>query len=63
MKIIKVETLRSPCRNYCWIRITTDSERVGLGETYHRADPAEVIIHEFARSYLLGSNPEDREKI
>ncbi len=63
MKIIKVETLRSPCRNYCWILITTDSELVGLGETYHRADPAEVIIHEFARSYLLGSNPEDREKI
>ncbi len=63
MKIIKVETLRSPYRNYCWILITTDSELVGLGETYHRADPAEVIIHEFARSYLLGSNPEDREKI
>ena len=43
--------------------MTTDSGLVGLGETYHRADPAEVIIHGFARSYLLGSNPEDREKI
>ncbi|MBT5875570.1 MAG: mandelate racemase/muconate lactonizing enzyme family protein [Candidatus Latescibacteria bacterium] len=63
MKITRVETLRSPCRNYCWILITTDNGIVGLGETYHRADPAETVIHEFANRYLLGSNPEDIEKL
>ena len=33
------------------------------GRTYHRADPAEIVIHEFARGHLLGQNPEDIEKI
>ena len=63
MRITKVETIRSPCRNYCWILLHTDNGWVGVGETYHRADPAEVIVHEFGRHCLLGSNPEDIEKI
>ena len=63
MKITKVETIRSECRSYCWILITTDAGYVGVGETYHRADPAEIVIHEFARAHLLGQNPEDIEKI
>ena len=63
MKITKVETIRSKDRKYCWIQIYTDTGHVGLGETYDRADPAEVVIHEFARGHLLGQNPEDIEKI
>ena len=63
MKITKVETIRSEDRKYCWILIYTDTGYVGLGETYDRADPAEVVIHEFARGHLLGQNPEDIEKI
>ena len=63
MKITKVETIRSEDRSYCWILITTDAGYVGVGETYHRADPAEIVIHEFARGHLLGQNPEDIEKI
>ena len=56
MKITKVETIRSEDRSYCWILITTDAGYVGVGETYHRADPAEIVIHEFARAHLLGQN-------
>ena len=63
MRIIKVETIRSPCRNYCWVLLHTDNGLVGVGETYHRADPAEVIVHEFGHHCLLGSNPEDIEKL
>ena len=63
MKITKVETIRSEDRKYCWIQIYTDAGYVGIGETYDRADPAEVVIHEFARGHLLGQNPEDIEKI
>ena len=63
MQITRVETIRSPCRNYCWILIHTDAGPIGLGETYHRADPAEQIIHEFARVHLLGEDPLDIEKI
>ena len=32
MKITKVETIRSECRSYCWILITTDAGYVGVGE-------------------------------
>ena len=63
MRISRVETIRSPCRNYCWILIHTDAGPIGLGETYHRADPAEQIIHEFARGHLLGEHPLDIEKL
>ena len=63
MKISKIETIRSPDRAYCWILLYTDSGHVGLGETYHRADPAEQVVHEFARQILLGSNPENVERL
>jgi len=63
MKISKIETIRSPDRAYCWILLHTDSGHVGLGETYHRADPAEQVVHEFARQILLGSNPENVERL
>jgi galactonate dehydratase len=63
MQITRVETIRSPCRNYCWMLVHTDAGIVGLGETYHRADPAEAIIHEFARDHLLGRDPFDIENI
>jgi galactonate dehydratase len=63
MKITRVDTIRSSCRNYCWILLHTDAGITGVGETYHRADPAEVVVHEFAREILLGANPEDIEKI
>lgn len=63
VKINKVETIRSIERNYCWILIYTDEGHVGLGETYHRADPAELIVHEFARDILLGQDPRNIERI
>ena len=63
MQITRVETIRSPCRNYCWILAHTDTGLTGVGETYHRADPAEAVIHEFARRCLLGRDPFDIEHI
>ena len=63
MRITRVETIRSPCRNYCWILAHTDTGLTGVGETYHRADPAEAVIHEFARRCLLGCDPFDIEHI
>lgn len=63
MKITRIETIRSSCRHTCWILLHTDEGITGVGETHSRADPAEVIIGEFARDILLGSNPEDVEKI
>lgn len=63
MKITKVETIRSTDRGYCWILLHTDAGHIGIGETYHRADPAEQVIHEFARAFLLGKDPENIELI
>ena len=63
MKIVKVETTRSTVQGYCWILLHTDSGLIGIGETHHGADPAEVLMHEYAHGMLLGSNPEDIEKI
>jgi len=63
MKITKVETIRSADRAYCWILLYTDTDHIGIGETYHRADPAEQVVHEFARNILLGCDPENIEKI
>jgi len=40
-----------------------DNGHVGIGETYHRADPAEQVVHEFARELVLGRNPEDIESL
>ena len=63
MLVTRVETVRSPCRSFCWILVHTDTGLVGLGETYGRADAAEPVIHEFARNRLLGQDPRDIEKI
>ena len=63
MRITRIETIRSPCRNYCWILAHTDAGITGFGETYHRADPAEAVIHEFARGHVLGRDPFDIERI
>ncbi len=63
MKIVKVETVRSTVQGYCWILVYTDTGLVGIGETHHGAHGAEAFIHEYASSILLGSNPEDIEKI
>ena len=63
MRITRVETIRSPCRNYCWVLAHTDTGLTEVGETYHRADPAEAVIHEFARRCLLGRDPFDIEHI
>ena len=63
MKITKIETIRSPDRAYCWILLHMDNGHVGIGETYHHADPAEQVVHEFARELVLGRNPEDIESL
>ncbi len=63
MLVTRVETVRSPCRSFCWILVHTDNGLVGLGETYGRADAAEPVVHEFARNRLLGQDPRDIEKI
>ena len=63
MKINKVETIRSTDRANCWILLHADTGHIGIGETYHRAAPAEQVIHELARAFLLGNDPENIDLI
>ena len=35
MLVTRVETVRSPCRSFCWILVHTDNGLVGLGELCH----------------------------
>ena len=58
MKITAVETLRTEeFANVLWVRIHTDAEVVGLGETFYGAGAVEAHIHDTLAARLLGRNP------
>ena len=58
MKITAVETiLVDEFPNLCYVRIHTDEDVVGLGETFFAAQAVSAWIHEVAAGYLLGKDP------
>lgn len=71
MRITAVETLhfsRSrrvraneiPC---LWVRLHTDAEVVGLGETYPMPEVEEAVIHEVLAPVILGTDPSGIERL
>ena len=47
MKITALETLRTEeFSNVIWVRVHTDSEVIGLGETFYGAGAVEAHIHD-----------------
>jgi galactonate dehydratase len=64
VKIIKVETVRYKLQpNILWVRIHTDDNIVGLGETYYLPGAVEAVVHDLVAHFLLGSSPLDVERI
>lgn len=63
MKIIRIETLRSPdYPQLLWVRLHTDDGLIGLGETFYLPSAVESVIHDFAAPLLLGQSAFDRER-
>jgi galactonate dehydratase len=58
MKITAVETIVvDEFPNLCWVRVHTDEDVVGLGETFFAARAVSEWVHEVAAGYLLGKDP------
>ena len=58
MKITALETLRTEeFSNVLWVRVHTDSDIVGLGETFYGAGAVEAHIHETLAGRLIGRDP------
>ncbi|MGE5274324.1 MAG: mandelate racemase/muconate lactonizing enzyme family protein [Verrucomicrobiota bacterium] len=58
MKITAVETIVvGEFPNLCYVRVHTDEDVVGLGETFFAAEAVSAWIHEVAAGYLLGKDP------
>ena len=64
MKITKVETIYvDEFWQMCWVRIHTDSGKIGLGETWYLPKSVSAVIHEIYAPSIIGKNPIDREDI
>src|SRR5213075_51293 len=58
MKITAVETIViDDFPNLCYVRVHTDEDVVGLGETFFAAQAVSSWVHEVAAGYLLGKDP------
>jgi galactonate dehydratase len=58
VKITAVETIVvDEFPNLCYVRVHTDEEVVGLGETFFAAQAVSAWVHEVAAGYLLGKDP------
>jgi len=58
MKVVELETIvMDEFPNLVYVRIHTDEEPVGLGETFFGARAVASWIHETAAPYLLGKDP------
>jgi galactonate dehydratase len=58
MKITAVETIVvDEFPNLCYVRVHTDEDIVGLGETFFAAQAVSAWLHEVAAGYLLGKDP------
>jgi len=58
MRISRIETLRlDEFPNLLWVKVHTDSDLVGLGETFFGAQAVEAAMHETVASQMLGADP------
>jgi L-alanine-DL-glutamate epimerase-like enolase superfamily enzyme len=58
MKITAVETIVvDEFPNLCYVRVHTDEDIVGLGETFFAAQAVSAWVHEVVAGYLLGKDP------
>jgi galactonate dehydratase len=58
MRISRIETLRlDEFPNLLWVMVHTDSDLVGLGETFFGAQAVEAAMHETVASQMLGADP------
>ena len=58
MRISRIETLRlDEFPNILWVMVRTDSNLVGLGETFFGAQAVEAAMHETVASQMLGADP------
>ena len=64
MKITKVETIYvDEFWQMSWVRIHTDSGKIGLGETWYLPKSVSAVIHEIYAPSIIGKDPKDREDI
>ena len=64
MKITKVETIYvDEFWQMSWVRIHTDSGKIGLGETWYLPKSVSAVIHEIYAPSIIGKEPMDREDI
>ncbi len=64
MKITKIDTVfTEEFGTISWVRIHTDSDHIGLGETSHAPRTVTTAIHELFSPILIGENPIDRERL
>ncbi len=64
MKISALETIRlDEFPNVLWVRLHTDEDLVGLGETFFGARAVEAYLHESAAMTVLGRDPLAIERI
>ncbi|WP_316238423.1 mandelate racemase/muconate lactonizing enzyme family protein [Bradyrhizobium sp. SZCCHNR1015] len=58
MKITAIETVRTDeFANVIWVRVHTDAEVIGLGETFYGTGAVEAHIHDTLAARLLGRDP------
>jgi galactonate dehydratase len=58
MRISRIETLRlDEFPNLLWVMVHTDSNLIGLGETFFGAQAVEAAMHETVASQMLGADP------
>ena len=64
MKIDAIETIRlGEFPNLIWVRVHTDQDLVGLGESFVAASVIESYLHDIAAPLLLGENPLEIERL
>lgn len=67
MKIVSLETFltNAKLRNYLFIRLTTDSGLVGIGEASleWQEKTVQTLVHEWVEDRIIGEDPFDIEKV
>jgi L-alanine-DL-glutamate epimerase-like enolase superfamily enzyme len=63
LRVTEIETIRLERQpNLLWCRLHTDSDLVGLGETFYGPEAAEAHIHRIIAPYLIGKDPRQVER-
>lgn len=62
MKIVRLETIRWQQQPHLLLlRVHTDTDLIGLGETYYLSGVVETVIHDLLAPFVLGQSVFDRE--